>query len=68
MMSGRFDPKRSFILLLTFDCLAFIANAQHVEEKAFLSDFNQTLIKKYARYEPFPTSLLSLISISFQVK
>ncbi|VIP00066.1 Calcium binding EGF domain containing protein [Brugia malayi] len=45
MMSGRFNLKLSFVLLLTLHNLASI---EHREEKAFLSDFNQTLLKKYA--------------------
>uniref|UniRef100_A0AAF5Q6L4 EGF-like domain-containing protein n=1 Tax=Wuchereria bancrofti TaxID=6293 RepID=A0AAF5Q6L4_WUCBA len=44
MMSGRFNLKLSFVLLLTLHNLTSI---EHREEKAFLSDFNQTLVKKY---------------------
>lgn len=55
MMCGRFSLKLSFILLLVLDNLASVSKAQYREEKAFLSDFNQALIEKYARYELFQT-------------
>uniref|UniRef100_A0A8R1TQ81 EGF-like domain-containing protein n=1 Tax=Onchocerca volvulus TaxID=6282 RepID=A0A8R1TQ81_ONCVO len=45
-MCGRFNLKLSSILLLKI--LAFVGKAQRSQEKAFLSDFNQTLIEKYA--------------------
>uniref|UniRef100_A0AAF5PLF0 EGF-like domain-containing protein n=1 Tax=Wuchereria bancrofti TaxID=6293 RepID=A0AAF5PLF0_WUCBA len=47
MMNGHFSLKLSFVLLLT---LRNLTSIEHRKEKAFLSDFNQTLLKNYARY------------------
>ncbi|KAM3727565.1 Protocadherin Fat [Dirofilaria immitis] len=44
-MCGRINLTLSFIIFVAFSI--FVEKAQRFEEKAFLSDFNQTLVKKY---------------------